>query len=191
MFPVINGSAFYIDDFPSRPCSRGRHLYQTGLWDVHLGLLHQCVVAGYAGSFPKTGMRYTGLIIENYENRTSGDCREQGYLQVPVLWQYVVVDKGGELGFHGYNHQPLCQLENFVYQPDLGYHKWESYEEMEDSVEEADRVLEGHFPGNILPSMCRPQRALPEGRKMLGEDFPRSVHSQYVLSGESAYEPGV
>lgn len=189
VFPVINGSAFYIDDFPS-PVPQGDGTYIKRDYGMSISDFYTNVWwPDMLELSKKHGMRYTGLIIENYENRTSGELPRNGDISRYQFFGNMLLDKGGELGFHGYNHQPLC-LENFVYQPDLGYHKWESYEEMEDSVEELTEFSKGIFPGEHFAVYVPPSNVLsPEGRKMLGEDFPeiRCIASMY-FPGESAYE---
>lgn len=66
----------------------------------------------------KYGMTYTGLIIENYGNQVSGELPRNGEVSRYAYFGNMMLDMGGELGFHGYNHQPLC-LDNFHYETDL------------------------------------------------------------------------
>ena len=60
-----NGSAFYLDDFPSPvPAEEMESTIYKGLSDGYGDLLYKCLVAGYAGAARKYGIRYTGLVIE-------------------------------------------------------------------------------------------------------------------------------
>lgn len=50
VYPVINGSAFYIDDFPSPvPSGEGKYI-QRGLWNHDRRFLYELLVDGYDGA---------------------------------------------------------------------------------------------------------------------------------------------
>ena len=68
------------------------------------------LVAGYAESCIQImDVRYTGVMIENYEDKTDGDDHEaDGHHERFQYFGNMVLHQGGELGYHGYNHQPLC-----------------------------------------------------------------------------------
>ena len=58
------------------------------------------------------GIRYTGLVIEQYSDQVEGPFERNSDTQRYEYFGNMLLDAGGEIGFHGYNHMPLC-LENF------------------------------------------------------------------------------
>lgn len=189
VYPVINGSVFYIDDFPSPvPSGEGKYIqrdYKTTVGDFYANYWWPDMME----LARKYGMEYTGLIIENYGNQVSGELPRNGEVSRYAYFGNMLLDMGGELGFHGYNHQPLC-LDNFHYKTDLGYETWGSAEEMEEAVRELTDFSKGIFPKESFSVYVPPSNILsPEGRKMLKEEFPeiRTIASMY-FPGESSYE---
>lgn len=189
VYPVINGSAFYIDDFPSPvPSGEGKYIqrdYGTTIADFYTNYWWTDMME----LAKKYGMTYTGLIIENYGNQVSGELPRNGEVSRYAYFGNMMLDMGGELGFHGYNHQPLC-LDNFHYETDLGYETWSSMDTMMESVTELTDFSKGIFPKESFSVYVPPSNILsPEGRKMLSEEFPeiKTIASIY-FSGESAYE---
>lgn len=80
VYPVINGSTYYIDDFPSPvPAGDGRFVkrdydmsvseFYTNVWWPDLLKLHE-----------KYGIVHTGVVIENYEAQTDGKIVQQNDL---------------------------------------------------------------------------------------------------------------
>ncbi|MBQ4289529.1 MAG: DUF2194 domain-containing protein, partial [Clostridia bacterium] len=100
----------------------------------------------------------------------------------------MLLNRGGELGYHGYNHQPLCGPD-WVYDKDLGYNTWESNEKMFEAFEELTRFSKSLFPASDLRVYVPPSDILsPEGRRMLGEDFPEvKVIASIYLQGSDEY----
>lgn len=189
VYPVINGSTFYIDDFPSPvPSGNGKYIqrdYGTSISDFYANYWWPDMIS----LAKEYGLIYTGLIIENYGNQVSGELPRNGEVSRYAYFGNMLLDMGGELGFHGYNHQPLC-LENFQYGSDLGYEKWASFEEMKSSIEELTVFAKGIFPKENFSVYVPPSNILSqEGRQMLIDEFPeiRAIASIY-FHGESSYE---
>ncbi len=189
VYPVINGSAFYIDDFPS-PVPQGDGTYIRRDYGMSISDFYSNVWWPDMLDFSKEyQLRYTGLIIENYEDQTYGELARNGDISRYQFFGNMLLSKGGELGLHGYNHQPLC-TSDFVYTDDLGYKTWESLDEMQDAMEELIEFSKGVFPGEHFEVYVPPSNVLsPEGRTMLAEEFPeiRCIASIY-FHGEDEYE---
>ena len=188
VYPVINGSVFYLDDFPSPvPSGDGTYVrrdYHTSIADFYSNVWWPDMMTLAA----KHGVKYTGVIIENYEDDTDGEIMEQTDVQRFQYFGNMILHQGGELGYHGYNHQPLS-LSNVDYGTVLPYKTWTSLDAMEKAVDELIRFGKKMFPATELSVYVPPSNVLSEeGRKLLGEKFPeiRSIASNY-FSGEFAY----
>ena len=78
------------------------------------------------------GVRYTGVMIENYEDETDGKIKKQTDTQRFQYFGNMILHQGGELGYHGYNHQPLS-LSNVDYGDVLPYKTWISMKAIQDA----------------------------------------------------------
>ena len=99
-----------------------------------------------------------------------------------------MLHQGGELGYHGYNHQPLS-LPNTDYGDVLPYDTWKNQSAMKKAVKELVRFGDKIFPSTSMSVYVPPSNVLSaEGRRMLAEDFPqiRTIASNY-FTGEFAY----
>lgn len=189
VYPVINASTFYIDDFPSPvPSGDGTYIrrdyattidgFYTNIWWPDMIKISE-----------KYNMVYTGMLIENYDDKVSGELVRNQDISRYHYFGNMLMDMGGELGFHGYNHQPLC-TDEFEYVSDIGYEQWESREKMIESVRELEEFSKEVFPGENFSVYVPPSNILSEeGRHMLEEEFPeiKTVASIY-FPGESSYE---
>ena len=188
IYPVINGSVFYLDDFPSPvPGGDGTYVrrdYNTNIADFYSNIWWPDMMSLAA----EHGVRYTGVMIENYEDETDGKIKKQTDTQRFQYFGNMILHQGGELGYHGYNHQPLS-LSNVDYGDVLPYKTWISMKAMQDALGELIRFGKEMFPGTELSVYVPPSNVLSEeGRKMLAEKFPeiRTIASNY-FPGEYAY----
>lgn len=185
-YPVINSAVFYLDDFPSPvPSGDGTYIkrdyglsiadFYTKVWWPDLQKLAQ-----------KYGIRYTGVMIENYEDAVNQTepARQADTTQFRYFGG-MLLQMGGELGFHGYNHQPLA-LWDTDYGTLYDYKTWKNKETLVASLNELiafqDEVLPNAHgsvyvpPSNIL-SAC--------ARQLIGTDVPRikTIASTYFEDG--------
>lgn len=185
-YPVINSAVFYLDDFPSPvPSGDGTYIkrdyglsiadFYTKVWWPDLQKLAQ-----------KYGIRYTGVMIENYEDAVNQTepARQADTTQFRYFGG-MLLQMGGELGFHGYNHQPLA-LWDTDYGMLYDYKTWKNKETLVASLNELiafqDEVLPNAHgsvyvpPSNIL-SAC--------ARQLIGTDVPRikTIASTYFEDG--------
>lgn len=191
VYPVINGSAFYIDDFPSPvPDGEGECIqrdygisikeFYTQVWWKDI-----CNLA------KKHGMKYTGLVIEEYSDHVKAPYDRNHDTKRYRYFGNMLLDLGGEIGFHGYNHMPLC-LQNFDYQGGYdSYKKWKSYEDMREGIEELSVFCSELFPEEKFQVYVPPSNILSEeGKQMLRNEFPqiRAVASVYLgAAGDVSY----
>ena len=77
VYPVINGSAFYLDDFPSPvPSGDGTYVkrdYGTSIQEFYSNIWWPDML-NLASQY---GLKYTGVMIENYEDKTDGEITKQ------------------------------------------------------------------------------------------------------------------
>ena len=187
-YPVINASTFYLDDFPSpTPAGDGEYIrrdYGMGIAQFYSSVWWPKVLAlGEKHNIP-----YTGLIIETYEDKTGEELPQNKSTADYYYYGNMLLNKGGEVGYHGYNHQPLCGPD-YQYKENLGYKVWESYEAMYNSLDELRKFSEGIFPSSDLCVYVPPSDVLSkEGRELIGKEFPniRAIASIY-FEGPDAY----
>ena len=172
LWPVINGSVFYIDDFPS-PVPPGdsfqiREDYGTDIKDFYTQTWWKDV----SNLSKEYGFPYTGLVIEMYSNQISGKLPRQTDTTRFEYFGNMLLEMGGELGLHGYNHMPLV-LENFDYKNKYeSYHQWISKDEMRDSITELLSFCHELYPREKFQVYVPPSNIISKaGREMLAEDF--------------------
>lgn len=188
-WPVINASVFYIDDFPS-PVPSGEGKYITRDYGMDIETFYTMVWwENIRGFSEKYGIRYTGLVIEQYSDDVEAPYDRNSDIARYRYFGNMLLDNGGEIGFHGYNHMPLC-LRNFDFQGQYdSYKRWESYEDMQKGIQELKRFCSEIFPSEEFSTYVPPSNILSdEGRQMLCKDFPniKAIASVY-LPGDLAY----
>ena len=188
VYPVINSSTFYLDDFPS-PTPWGDGTYIKKDYGISIGQFYKNVWWPKVKELgEKHSIPYTGVIIETYEAETGEDIQRNKTTLEHIYYGKELTNAGGELGFHGYNHQPLCGPE-YVYENDIGYRVWETDDAMFNSLYELKEFAERLFPTSNMTVYVPPSDILsPEGRQMIGEEFKsiRVIASVYGL-GPDAY----
>ena len=188
VYPVINGSVFYLDDFPSPvPSGDGAYVkrdYGTSIRDFYTNIWWPDML-----SLANThGVRYTGVIIENYEDDTDGMVEEPSDTERFQYFGNMLLHNSGELGYHGYNHQPLS-LSNTDYGEVLPYKTWKDWQAMDQAVTGLIDFGKEMFPGTTLSVYVPPSNVLSEeGRALLASKYPqiRTIASNY-FTGEFAY----
>lgn len=165
IYPIANIKMVHIDDFPA-PIPRGidesimeefnrtiPQFYREIWWSDMIKLAK------------KYDLKYSCFVIENYGDNTEPPFLKAGRLDEENLLVYgkEILNLGGEIGLHGYNHQSLVP-EDFIKQ-DLGYNYWVSQEDMEKSIEILIGFIHSVFrnyslkayvpPSNILSDMGR------------------------------------
>ena len=188
VYPVINGSVFYLDDFPS-PVPEGDGTYVKRDYGMSISDFYMDVWWPDMQELASNhNVRYTGVIIENYEDATDGTIKKQKDTRRFQYFGNMLLHQGGELGYHGYNHQPLS-LSNVDYGDVLPYDTWKNEAAMKKAVKELIHFGEDTFPSVSMSVYVPPSNVLSaEGREMLAKDFPeiRTIASNY-FTGEFAY----
>lgn len=185
-YPVINSSVFYLDDFPS-PVPSGDGTYIKRDYGLSIADFYAKVwwpdVQKLAEQYD---IRYTGVMIENYEDTV--DQSEPARQADATQFRYfggMLLQMGGELGFHGYNHQPLA-LSDTDYGDLYAYKTWKNRQALVASLNELigfqDEVLpNAHGSVYVPPSNILSARA----RTIIGQDVPRikTIAATYFEDG--------
>ena len=188
VYPVINGSAFYIDDFPA-PVPEGDATYITRDYNISVSDFYSRIWWTDIHELAKEyGIRYTGLVIENYNDQVSGEFKRNTETNRFLYFGNMILKLGGEIGIHGYNHMPLV-LENFDYKDQYdSYIQWPSTEDMRNSLDEVFDFTHNLFKDQELKVYVPPSNVLSEeGRNLLADTSISSIASVY-LSTDMAYE---
>lgn len=118
----------------------------------------------------KYGIKYTGVIIENYEDDTTGSTERQSDSSRFIYFGNKLLQMGGEIGYHGYNHQPLM-LSDTDYGGAFSYNTWTSDTAIEKSLDELMDFTENLFPRSERSVYVPPSNILSaEGRALLAKD---------------------
>ena len=171
LYPVINGSAFYLDDFPSQiPEGSNYYItrdYSTTVRDFYINIWWPDMM----NIADKYGIKYTGLAIECYDDAVDGTTDAMPDTGTFLNFGNMLLRKGGEIGYHGYNHQPLC-LGDKDYKDIYDYKTWVSEEAMIKGFSHLIKFCEELFPDVEISVYVPPSNLLSEdGRKMLIEEF--------------------
>lgn len=175
-FPVLNSEVFYLDDFPS-PVPEGdferfRQDYGMRISDFYSNVWWVDIMSLAA----RHGIRFTGVLIEDYQDLTDGTIMPQVNTRGYQYFGNMLLQMGGEIGYHGYNHQPLALAGEYDY-ASIPYHGWTSRNAMRAAVTELERFTAEQFPSNKATVYVPPSNILSlTGQKMLEEEFP-NIHT--------------
>lgn len=176
MYPIFNTKQMFIDDFPA-PFPKGTKpvLYDAYHKDIPK-FYHDIWWPDMLRLAKQTDIKYTAVLIQSYLDRVTPPFRypidEERYNL--ISYGREIIKSGGEIGIHGYNHQPL-QL-NQEAADHFGYKAWPNIENMVESVQEVVRFFRGSYPSYNVTTYVPPSNVLSnEGRKALLEAWPELI----------------
>jgi len=172
-YPVINASVFYLDDFPSQiPSGNNEYIkrdYNTSIRDFYVNIWWPDMM-NFADKYH---MRYTGLAIQCYDDNVDGTLSGTADEGTFLNFGNMLMRQGGEIGYHGYNHQPLC-LGNCDYKDLYDYKTWKSYGAMKTAFDELVDLCDRLFPDIPMQIYVPPSNLLSnEGRWFLLNEYPQ------------------
>lgn len=187
VYPVINASTYFLDDFPS-PVARSSTVEElSGVQIKYQDFLANTWWPQIHALGQKHGLLYTGMLIETYDPASEGTIERSTETAGYDYYGRLLLNDRGEIGIHGYNHQPLCGPD-FVYKEN-GYSTWKGHTQMQSSLSEVIGFTRMLYPGIRLSVYVPPSNILSqEGREMIAESFPviRTISSTY-LEGADQY----
>jgi len=165
VYPVINSSVFYIDDFPA-PLPDGSNEYVTKYYDMDTATYIRDVWwPDMQDIAVKYDIRYTGGMIETYTQNVNPPLDKQLEPETHKYFGRSLLATGGEIIYHGHNHVPLCTTDNDVNQSN-DYPAWPDTEAEQLAMSEVYTYANSVFPnyrvmGYMPPSniLCSDSRA--------------------------------
>ena len=189
VYPVINASSYFLDDFPS-PVPMGEAKFIRQFFNRDISSFYSNVwwpdVLQLGEDY---SLKFTGAVIEDYNETvnppfpTYSDKERFNYFGAKLL------DEGGEIGIHGYNHMPLV-LNNFDLKGEAAYYKkWPSEDSMVSSLKEVFKFTRDLYPDAKLSTYVPPSNILsPEGRSAIRKNFHEiEVIASLYMEGEISY----
>ena len=186
LYPVINASCLFIDDFPSPQ-------YESES-DVTMEQYNRSVKEFYRDIWwPNMQIAarryddvYTGLFIATYNDIVDPAAF---FYEQPSMEQYYgnsLLSSGHEMGAHGYNHQSLTLAGGTP--TELNYQPWASQQDMYESLVELNNIKNDLFPYVSFKTYVPPSNFLSEeGRRALKEAFPELKVISGILSSDEGY----
>jgi hypothetical protein len=159
VYPVINSSTLYIDDFPA-PVPGGSNELITKFYNMDTEKFFRDVWWGDMQNIAKKyNIKYTVGMIETYEYNLTPPLPRQLEVESQKYFGGGVLASGGEIIFHGYNHVPFCLSADGINKSNE-YPDWPSTEAQQLSLIEVfnfgNSVFDNYFfrgympPSNIL-----------------------------------------
>ena len=186
VYPVINASSFYLDDFPSQiPSGSSEYIwrdYGTTIRDFYTNIWWPDMM----NLSDRFGLAYTGLAIQCYDDAVDGTTTSLPDKRTFLNFGSMLLRMGGEIGYHGYNHQPLC-LDDCDYNGVYDYKTWESEAAMKSGLDTLMELCEELFPGVQISVYVPPSNILSDGAEdFLAREYPniRSISGIYFESAD-------
>ena len=184
-YPVLNSAVFFLDDFPS-PVPEGDGQYIRQQYGLSIAEFYAKVWwPDLVRLAERYGIRYTGVMIENYGDDTEAPPTRQRNIRQFQYYGGLLLRQGGELGFHGYNHQPLV-LPETDYGDRYDYRQWPSADAIVAAMEELTSFQKAVLPYASGSVYVPPSNILSaSGRAILGSRVPqvRTIASSYLEDG--------
>jgi len=189
IYPVINASVFYIDDFPS-PVPAGSYDLIAQQYGMDIDKFYTNVWWPDIDKISQTyNLKYTAVDIEDYNYDVNAPFDRRLDTDRHRYFGELLLAKGGELGFHGYNHVPFCLADTGINQQ-VKYPGWSNTESMQLSALELYRFSNALFPNNAFNTYVPPSNILcPDARLWLPTVLPglKVIASEYIPDPEKLH----
>lgn len=129
-YPVINACVYCIDDLPS-PIPAGYDDNITSQYGYTVSDFYANVwMPAMQSLYEKYGIKFSTFTIQTYEDNVEGPFNNTDYQKYAVYYASLILNMGGEIGIHGYNHQPLVMEGYQLDEENAGYKPWTSLSSM-------------------------------------------------------------
>ena len=188
IYPVVGVKLFVLDDFPA-PVPEGDFPRIYDELGVDTETFYRKIWWPFVRQLAEDeNLRYTGAIIETYGAQVKGPFRSLGGRSARdglIIYGRELLNMGGELGLHGYNHQPLAP-EGYG-QAQLDYTAWESPADMEDALRELKNYIKSVYPDYEFRFYVPPSNILsPEGKAAIRKVFPEVIAFGSLFDGPTS-----
>jgi len=173
IYPVINASTFFIDDFPS-PIPFGSSDYIQRDYDVTIADFYTNIWWPDMVKLAEIhDIKYTGLLIEDYSANVTGEFPRQVSTERFNHFGASLLNQGGEIGLHGYNHQPLVYTGH-IFAKGIHYNAWTEDADMKRAFDEMLSFIDELYPG-VEPTVYVPPSNIlsQDGRAFLAKNYPQ------------------
>jgi hypothetical protein len=185
IYPILNSKVVYIDDFPA-PLPEGTHDAIYGDYNLDTVKFFNNVWWPDMLKIAKEyDIKYTVGVIETYNDDVDGPFNERLSDDVLKIFGRELIQNGGELAVHGYNHQSLTLDQQQI--DGLGYTAWKSQKDMAASLKELQHFIQDIFPGYTLKTYIPPSNVLSEeGKEAIKEAIPSisNIASLHIADDE-------
>ena len=188
VYPVIDGSIYYIDDCPA-PAPTGTSPYLSRDYGMTTSQFYSNVWWPDINRLAEEhDISYTGALIETYDSRTDGSFDRPTSAYGHQYYGSLLFAHGGELALHGYNHQPLVDRDTF-YTQGQDYGIWSSPKAMSDSLKELQTFAHDQFDKSDPVVYVPPSNILSrDGREVIAENGAIRAIASVYLPGGNAYD---
>lgn len=182
IYPIFNSKLFYIDDYPA-PRDTGYNEKITKDYNRNISSFYKDIWwPNMISAAKKYNIKYTAVAIEDYNTQVAAPypLYRKDDLTNLIIYGREIIKTGGEIGIHGYNHQPLQFDENLA--KEYQYFPWNSYQDMKLAIQEVLSYIGKALPNYDVVSYVPPSNILSqEGRRALVEswDSLRVISSLY------------
>lgn len=191
IYPIINSKITFIDDFPA-PIPAGTHEKMTKEFGKTIPRFYKDIWwPDMLELASKYNIKYTGVVIGTYNDETEEVTPGSTDLSIKeyIFFGRELIAHGGEIGIHGYNHQPFSTAE--LIDKGLGYKPWKDIETMKAAVCEIMDLSKKAFPNYTFNVYVPPSNIIaPIGREAILASSPdiKIISSLYTKAeGEDAY----
>lgn len=170
---IFNGKIVNIDDFPA-PIKPGKAEPIYSQYNMDNRSFYRYIWwSSLHNMAEKYKIKYTGLIIGTYTGSTSRPLlplNEEELADIKYFGRKLSEDRG-EIGVHGYNHNPLALKGQMEFEK-YGYNEWESREVMEEGLRILKKNIEEIFGDIKIYTYVPPSNMIsPEGKKAVKNVF--------------------
>ncbi|WP_443659330.1 DUF2194 domain-containing protein [Clostridium algidicarnis] len=189
IYPIVNSKVVFIDDFPS-PIPMGKNPLVYNEYKLETDKFYREVWWSDLIKYSKLyNVKYSGFIIETYNNNTKSPFNEEDQFKNKndlLLYGRELLRNGGEMGIHGYNHQPLV-MKDYI-KGDLGYNSWDNIEDMKEALNEVSIYTKSIYDEYEIRAYVPPSNILSnEGREAIKSVLPdiKIISSLYFGNEQS------
>ncbi|WP_028855515.1 DUF2194 domain-containing protein [Psychrilyobacter atlanticus] len=178
---IVNTKVVDIDDFPAPlPSGKNELIYSQYKMNTR-NFFREIWWPDMKKLAIDNNLIYTGYIIGTYEDINKKEKFtpfNELNIQDKIYFGRELLTLNGEVGIHGYNHQPLGLSEELNH--NYNYKDWETEEDMAESIVRIRENLKGMYSGLEAKVYVPPSNMLGvTGKKVVKENLP----SLEVLSG--------